>query len=57
MTVKEFTKMFANKKMTFLDLEGRDISRKPRIILDCMQVIGSEHKSDGTIVVDVAYIE
>ena len=57
MTVKEFKKMFGNKKMIFLDVNGKNISKKTSIILDCLQVIGSAHNPDGTITVDVVYVE
>lgn len=56
MTVKEFNRKFDGPKK-YYDINGVDISRKPEIILNLLQVIGSEHRPDGTINADVAYEE
>ena len=58
MTVKEIKKSYKEaKRIIYRDLNGVDISSKPSIILDLMQVIGSSHNADGTIEVDVLYEE
>lgn len=43
--------------LSFFDVDGKDISNKPSIILDLLQVIGSEHCSNGVINVNVDYKE
>jgi hypothetical protein len=60
MTVGEFKKslMFKQaKKVRFYDVNGVDITNKPAIILNFLEVISSSHMSDGTIDVDVQYIK
>lgn len=60
MTVKEFknTTMCKNAKhVKYIDVNGVDISSKPEIILNLLQVIGTSNNSDGTIEVDVFYTE
>lgn len=56
MTVKEFKMLFPEEKMFFYDIFGADISDKPPFILDLLTVIGSGHRPDGTIEVEVDYI-
>ena len=58
MTVRECKKMTLYKKakkVSFYDLNGVDISDKSPVILDILTVIGSSHKPDGTVQVDVNY--
>lgn len=59
MTVGEFKKSIAkdNKKVKYFDLNGKDISNKYPLILDLLTVIGSSHNTDGSIDVDVQYME
>ena len=55
MKLKEFREMFKGHKIIIRDMNGKNISYKPKIISDLFDVIGSEHRPDKTIVVDVAY--
>lgn len=60
MTVKGFknTTMCKNaKSVKYFDVNGIDISSKPVIILNLLQVIGTSNNADGTIDVDVYYTE
>lgn len=60
MTVKEFknTTICKNaKSVKYFDVNGADISSKPPIILNLLQVIGTSNNVDGTIDVDVCYTE
>ena len=60
MTVKEFKKMDICKganKINYYDVNGVNISNKPSLILDLLQVIGAMHNADGSIDVDVNYVE
>ena len=57
MTVKEFKSFTGAKNIKFYDLNGKDISDKPEIILDELTVIGSGHHADGTVTVDVEYTD
>ena len=57
MTLKEFKKLWSGHDIIVLDITGKDISYKPEIISNLFTVIGSEHNPDGTIVVDVDYID
>ena len=60
MTIKEFKKGDMCKKaksVKYLDVNGVNISKKPSIILDLLQVIGTSNTVDGKIEVDVAYTE
>ena len=59
MTVGEFKKTIVkdNKKVRYFDLNGKDISNKYPLILDLLTVIGSSHNADGSIDVDVQYME
>lgn len=60
MTVKEFknsTMCKDAKRVRYFDINGVDISNKVDIILNLMQVIGTANYPDGTIEVDVNYIE
>ena len=59
-TVKQFKKqeVFKSaKKVRYFDLNGKDISNKPSFILDLLPVIGTACNKDGTIDVDVEYID
>lgn len=58
MQVKDFLKMDVCKKaksITFRGLDKRELNDKPMILLEILNVIGSEHDTDGNIVVDVNY--
>jgi hypothetical protein len=58
MTVKEFKSSADTKgNIQYRDINGKDISDKPEIILDLLTVIGSSHYTDGTIIVDVDYVD
>lgn len=60
MTIKEFkkTQMCKDAKaVKYYDVNGVDISNKPSFILDLLPVIGTAHMLDGTIEVDVQYVE
>ena len=60
MTVGEFkkTEIYKGAKhVKYFDVNGVNISDKPAIILDILTVIGTCHKLDGTINVDVDYTE
>lgn len=60
MTIKEFKKSEMCKKaksVKYLDVNGVNISKKPSIILDLLQVIGTGITSNGEVEVDVAYME
>lgn len=60
MTVKEFKKMDICKRaknVNYFDVNGKNISSKPSFILDLLQVIGTGHRADGSIDVDVDYME
>ena len=58
MRLGELKKKFKDSKVVqVLDMNGKDISYKPTVVLDCMTVIGSEHRTDGTMVVDVMYMD
>lgn len=59
MTVGEFKKTIVkdNKKVRYFDLNGKDISNKYSLILDLLTVIGSSHNADGSIDLDVQYME
>ena len=58
MTVRGFKELIGkNKNMKYLDVNGKDISNKPDIILDLLTVIGSSHHTDGTVIVDVDYAD
>lgn len=60
MTVREFKNSKVYKKasaVSFFDINGVDISNKMPIILDLLQVIGTAHRPNGIIEVDVDYIE
>ena len=58
MRLGELRKKFKDSKIVqVFDLNGKDISYKPTIILDCMKVVGSEHRVDGTMTVDVMYMD
>ena len=56
MRLGELKKLYKDSKIIHIfDMQGNDISNKSTIILDCMEVIGSEHNADGTMSVDVLY--
>lgn len=60
MTVKEFktNNIVENaKKVNYYDINGINISNKPPIILNLLEVIGISVLSDGTVNVDVNYTE
>lgn len=60
MTVGEFkkTKMCRNAKyVNYWSTNGLNISNKPTIILDILKVIGTSNYADGSIDVDVEYVE
>ena len=57
MTVKEFKSFTGATNIKFSDLNGKDISDKPEIILDELTVIGSGHHPDGSVSVDVDYTD
>ena len=60
MTVKEFKKTDIYKRaksINYFDVNGKNISSKPSFILDLLQVIGTGHKVDGSIIVDVNYAD
>ena len=60
MTVKEFkkSKMYREAKgVKYFDMNGVNITYKPQIILNLLNIIGTSHNVDGTINVDVEYIE
>lgn len=60
MTVNEFKKtdMYKGaKEVRFYDAKGVNVSNKPAIILDLIDVIGTSHNADGTIDVDLLYME
>lgn len=60
MTIKEFKKMDICKRaknVNYFDVNGVNISRKPSFILDLLQVIGTGHNADGSIDVDVDYVD
>jgi hypothetical protein len=60
MTIKEFKNSDMCKKatkVTYYDIKGVNISNKLSIILDLLQIIGTSHNADGSIDVDVDYIE
>lgn len=60
MTVKEFktNNIVENaKRVNYYDTNGVNISNKPPIILNLLEVIGISVLSDGTVNVDVNYTE
>lgn len=60
MTVKELKKQELFKKASdviFVDINGKDISYKPSIILDLLVVIGTSNMANGKIEVVVNYEE
>lgn len=60
MTVKEFKKSSTCKQaksVKYLDVNGVNISNKPSIILDLLQVIGTGVNPNGEIEVDLMYTE
>lgn len=60
MTVKELKKQEIFKKargVVFVDINGKDISYKPSIILDLLVVIGTSNMANGKIEVVVNYEE
>lgn len=60
MTVKEFKNTDIYKKaksVNYFDINGKNISSKPSFILDLLQVIGTGHMTDGSVDVDVDYLE
>lgn len=60
MTIKEFKNSKLCKeaaKVTYYDINGVNIFNKPSIIFNLLQIIGTSHNADGSIDVDVNYIE
>lgn len=58
MTVKELKdQKIITRNIIYLDINGKDISYKPSIILDLLRVIGTSHLNNGDMIVDLMYEE
>lgn len=60
MTIQEFknTELYKNtKSINYYGINGKNISNKPYFILKLLAIIGTSLNSDGSISVDVNYIE
>lgn len=57
MKVKEFKRIFKDEKINYYNINGRNVTNKPSIILDQLEVIGSIHNLDGSVDVDLNYVD
>lgn len=56
MTVKELkNKKIITMNAKYFDINGKDISYKPFIILDLLEVVGTAHLVNGDMIVDLMY--